>query len=54
MSSISSSKNTKLRWSYRSDFYDLGASVFTKSELRFLKKNIISDMVFFKKCNADF
>lgn len=42
------------RRSRRSDFEDLGASVFTKSGQSFLMKNIISDMMFFKKCNADF
>lgn len=43
------SKLSMSRRSRRSDFYDIGVSVFTKSEQSFLMKNIIFDMVFFKK-----
>lgn len=47
-------KSSLSKLSCRSDFYDIGASIFTKSELRFLQKNIISEMMFFQKSNADF
>lgn len=47
-------KSSVSKLSCRSNFYDIGASIFTKSELRFLQKNIISNVMFFKKCNADF
>ncbi len=36
------------------DFQDFGAMIFSESEQRFLQKNIISDMMFFKNCNVDF